>query len=282
VKTAGAAALALAALALVLSGSWAWRQGKADRDLAARLALIVPAPAVAVQPCVRPGSAPATVLLVLGQPNAGNHGGEDEAPADGRGPRVSVFARGGCVRVGDPLPGGTGRHHSIWVRLPAQLQRRGFAADPVFAVLAVDATTIDDWSRRGSPLRQRLQDLLADLRAAGLRPSRVLWQHGEADTRQGTSTQDYMAGFEAVLATLRSGGVDAPVLMARSTVCRRGDGRAVKEAVAQLAAHHADLWPGPDTDLLQGADRPQGCHFSRAGLDKAAGLWADAIMQSQP
>lgn len=281
-KPAGAVALALAALALALSGGWAWQRWKADRDLAARLALIVPAPAVAVQPCARPGTAPPTVLLVLGQSNAGNHGGDDEAPADGSGPQVSVFAGAGCVRAGDPLPGGTGRHHSIWTRLPAHLQRRGFSGDLVFAVLAVDATTIDDWSRRGSPLRLRLQGLLAELRSAGLCPSRVLWQHGEADTRQGTSAQDYMAGFEIVRAAMRSAGVDAPVLMARSTVCRRGDGRAVKEAVEQLAARHADVWPGPDTDTLQGADRPQGCHFSRAGLDKAAQLWADAIMRTTP
>ena len=281
-KPAGAAALALAALALALPAGWAWQRWQAQQSLQARLARIVPAPAARAGPCARAGAAPATVLLVLGQSNAGNHGAEDEVPADGTGPQLKVFVGGGCARLGDPLPGGTGRHHSIWTRLPAHLQQRGFGGDLVFAVLAVDATTIDDWSRRGSPLRRRLQSLLVDLRAASLRPSLVLWQHGEADARQGTSTEDYIAGFEAVRATLQAGGVAAPVLMARSTLCRRGDGRAVRAAVEQLAARHADVRLGPDTDALQGVDRPQGCHFSRTGLDKAAALWAEAIMQAAP
>jgi hypothetical protein len=293
VKRLGWAVLAVGAVAVVAVAAVAqavWKQGRPNRELAAQLAAIVPPPASASasasvtsgQDCHRPGAPPATVLLVLGQSNAGNHGAEDEAVADGAAPRITLFSGGGCAQSGDPLPGATGRHRSIWTRLPAHLQRLGFKGDLVFVVLAVDATSIDDWSRAGSPLRARLQDLLRDLQAARLQPSRVLWQQGEADARQGTSTEAYVSGFETMLATLRGGGVNAPVLMARSTVCRRGDGRAVREALRRLGERHADVLTGPDTDTLTGDDRPSGCHLSRSGLDAAAALWADAIMRTQP
>lgn len=282
VTWAVAVVVAVAVMALASAARKVWQQGRHDGALAARMANIVPPPATAGQACSRPGAAAPAVWLVLGQSNAGNHGAEDEAPAQGSAPRVKVFAAGACVMTGDPLPGATGRHRSIWARLPAQLQRLGHSGDVVFAVLAVDATGIDDWARPGSPLHARLQALLDELKAHRLQPSRVLWQQGEADALLGTRAEDYERGFDALLATLRAGGVNAPVLAARSTACQRGDGRAVRVALRRLSERHADVLLGPDTDTLQGATRSGGCHFSRAGLEAAAALWAGAIFASMP
>jgi len=276
------AVAAVAVLALAATARKVWEQARPDRELAARLASIVPPPAAAGQACRRPGAPAPTVWLVLGQSNAGNHGAEDEAPADGSAPQVTVFAGGACVQAGDPLPGATGRHRSIWTRLPAQLQRLGHTGEVVFAVLAVDATSIADWTRPGSPLRERLQALLRELQALQLQPSQVLWQQGEADALQGTSAEAYERGFDALLDTLRAGGISAPVWAARSTVCQRGDGRAVRQALQRLGERHPDVLPGPDTDTLQGAYRTGGCHFSSAGLEAAAALWARAIVAGTP
>lgn len=274
--TAAIAVVAALAGAAVL----AWQGGRADRSLAARMQGIVVAPA-AGEPCRRPGAPAPLVLLALGQSNAGNHGAEDEPPAAGDGPQVTVFTGRGCLRLPDPLPGATGQHRSIWAQLPAQLRKLGVEREVVIALLAVDATSIDDWTRAGSPLLQRLQSLLGALRAADLQPARVLWQQGESDARASTTEVDYRRGFEALRATLRAGGVTAPVLLAQSTLCRSGDARGVRAAVAGLVARHDDLQPGPDTDQLQGEHRPSGCHFSRSGVAAAATLWARALADSR-
>lgn len=219
------------------------------------------------------------LLLVLGQSNAGNHGAEELAPASGGPPQVRAFVGGECVRAGDPLPGATGRHQSIWTRLPGELARLGYDGEALFVVLAVEATSIADWTRPSSPLLARLQVQLRDLQSAQLRPDLVLWQQGEADTQSGTTAEEYLRGFEALLSTLRAGGVGAPVLVAQSTHCRHADKAVVRHAVQRLIEVHRDVLPGPDTDALQGEYRPSGCHFSRAGLDAAAALWAAAILR---
>ena len=272
------------AVAVVAALAWAavlaWQGGRADRSLAARMQGIVAAPAAGA-PCRLPGAPAPLVLLALGQSNAGNHGAEDEPPAAGDGPRIMVFTGRGCLRLPDPLPGGTGLHRSIWAQLPAQLRSLGVEREVVVALLAVDATSIDDWTRAGSPLPRRLRTLLDDLRAADLQPARVLWQQGESDARAGTTEADYRRGFEALRATLRGAGVTAPVLLAQSTLCRSGDASGVRAAVASLVAQHDDLLPGPDTDRLQGPYRPSGCHFSRSGVEAAAALWARALVDSR-
>jgi hypothetical protein len=267
--------LATAAAAFAARG---WQQQREEADLGHRLSRVQAPARSPWGPCREPEAALPQVLLVLGQSNAGNHGAEDGPPGDGTAPRIKVFGAAGCQWSGDPLPGGTGQHRSIWSRLPAHLQRLGDARETVVALLAVDGTRVADWAHPDGALRKRLVGLLRELHTAGLSPDRVLWQQGEADAMSGTSADAYAQGFEAVLGVLRTEGVTAPVLLARSTACHGSDGRAVSEAVLRLRAMHADVWPGPDTDALQGAHRVQGCHFSGQGLDAAAALWAQALV----
>lgn len=270
------ASFAACALAAQRYGT-VWR---ADRELAARLEQITPQSAGTASPCKPDGEPPPLVLLVLGQSNAGNHGAAGGVERDHGLPGVKVFAGAACRVTADPLPGGTGRYQSIWSRLPPQLMLLGVERPVLFVLLAVDATTVDDWTRAGSPLRARLEHLLSQLRKARLQPDMVLWQQGEADARLGTDSDTYMSRFRAMRTQLRQGGVGAPIMIARSTVCGKSDGRAVRAAYDGLLASHADLLDGPDTDLLAGSYRSDSCHFSALGLDAAATLWAKAIVRS--
>lgn len=217
------------------------------------------------------------VLLILGQSNAGNHGATDLAPPDGSGGQLTVFDGQVCRRSADPLPFATGRHQSIWSRLEGELARLGPHREVIAAVLAVDSTHIDDWTRFGSPLRQRLGWLLQRMVASGLQPEQIVWQQGEADARRGTTTEAYVQAFERLRMQVRESKIDAPWRLARSTVCRNDGGAAVRAAQDQLFARHPDLRAGPDTDSLRGAYRVDGCHFSSQGLDEAARLWAAAL-----
>ena len=270
-----AAIVALAAFA----AAWSWRAADAVRDarnaraLASRVHAIQPAHASEALPCpgLR-GEPKPVVLLALGQSNAGNHGEEPSRAKGG-----VVWDDGRCYAIADPLPGATGSGGSIWSRLAAMLADDVAPASVELVVLAVDATSVDDWTTPG-PLRARLDAILAALRASGVDVSAVLWQQGESDAMLQTPPERYAAALASLVAALRRAGVQAPVLIARSTRCGAEPGDAIRDALAHVAAGGDAVHPGPDTDALGDDLRVGGCHFNARGLDAAARLWRDALL----
>jgi hypothetical protein len=274
---AALAALGLGGLiALAKPARQGWQMMQEGRHLRAQVERIdLPADGAEL-PCREPGGVRPLVLLALGQSNAANHGPE-QGPMERRA-AVTVFDGHGCRRVGDPLPGGTGSGQSIWSRLPGRLAAQGVQRPVLLAVRAVDATSISDWTRADSPLRLHLVAFVRAMGTAGLAPDFVLWQQGEADQRSGTGQSAYTAELGRLHADLRDAGALGPLLLARSTVCRSGPGEAVRAAMAAFAADRAGVQIGPDTDTLTGDLRRDGCHFSAAGLDAAAELWAQTLI----
>lgn len=279
---AGLALLALAAFAAQAGKAW-WHEQAAERDLLRRVNTKVPIPKLGavICPWLRPAGEPRPlVLLVLGQSNAGNHGGEQVPLPLARPPSVTITDGNACWRVSDPLPGGTGRHQSIWSRLEHALAARGSQREVVLVLLAVESTSIDDWTRIGSPLSSQVDQTLRRLQ--GRTFDFVLWQQGESDARQGTSASEYVARWRVLEARLRAAGVNAPVLAAMSTRCRNDSGVAVRQAIRNVAALQSGVHLGPDTDALEGLLREDDCHFSPMGLDAAAALWAESITSRWP
>lgn len=216
------------------------------------------------------------VVLAIGQSNAANHG----VLARGAAQPVVLVAEGQCILAVDPLPGGTGRGASIWQRLPQYFARLEPHRPLVLAVMGVDATSIEDWVGQKSPLGARLESQVKSMQALDLLPNVILWQQGEADARLGTAASAYGTGLGKLAKILDQAGSSAPIVMARSTVCRSSPYAPVRYAIEAKAAGNPRFWLGPDTDTLLGADlRPDGCHFSALGLDRASQLWADRIAQ---
>lgn len=216
------------------------------------------------------------VVLVIGQSNAANHG----VLAQGAAQPVVLVAEGQCILAVDPLPGGTGRGASIWQRLPQYFSRLEPQRPLVMAVMGVDATSIEDWVGENSPLGGRLENQVKSMRALDLMPHLILWQQGEADARLGTTAAAYGAGLDKLAQILEQAGSNAPIVMARSTVCRSSPYAAVRYAIEAKAASNPRFRLGPDTDTLLEADlRQDGCHLSAQGLDRAAELWASTIAQ---
>lgn len=242
--------------------------------LAARLQLVVRSGDAAELSCSQVAAEGPLVLLALGQSNAANHGSLDHLHAE----PLTLVVEGKCIKAVDPLPGGTGNGGSIWQRLPAALRERQITRPFVVSVLAVGASSIDEWTRPDSALRRRLVEHLASLRGLDLPPDLVLWQQGEADAHDGTSGSDYSQRLNALAAIIDEAGGNPPIFLARSTICRSPPNQEIRHAIESKTATDHRFRLGPDTDLLSGDRfRYDGCHLSSDGLASAARMWAASI-----
>lgn len=246
------------------------------KALQAKLDQIVPISNERVIPCRQVLKQHPQVILALGQSNAANSGGRAQkaiAP-------ITLFAEGACLMAVDPLPGGTGQGGSIWSRLPHHMSILRPQQSVVLSLLGVDGTSIEEWTADSSPLRKRLEHHLNVMKATGLTPQLILWQQGEAEARTGTTEAAYGAGLDQLAAVLELNGIQAPIVVAQSTVCRSAPNAQIRAAISAKVANNARFKQGPDTDTLIGQDlRQDGCHFSEAGLDKAAQHWTQIILK---
>ena len=264
-------------IAVAGTGYWARQLQLSQRallSLEARLGMIVAAPVDSIVPCATAAPAGALVVLALGQSNAANHGIRDAGS-----PKVALLTAAGCTWATDPLPGATGQGGAVWSRLPAMLAARPGLPPVLMSVLAVDATSVADWTRPESPLRARLQQHLDRMAHWGHPPELVLWYQGEADARLNTPASQYRLGLQALAGALQTAaGSPRKILLAHSTVCRSAASAALSGAINQLVASDPRFGQGPDLDHgLQRNQRYDGCHLSGAGLARAAELWADAV-----
>lgn len=216
------------------------------------------------------------VVLAFGQSNAANGG---ETPGVEH-PATYEFYNGRLYAARDPLLGADGNGGSIWLRLAAKAVESGEFDAVVLVTIALSTTEIARWAPGGS-LHEALLARIEKAQASGLNFSHLLWHQGEADARLGTGEAQYRESFLAMLAAIRKAGTHAPVYVAVASRCGKvRPYEAVRNAQIGLRDSAAGIFGGPDTDALGFGDRYDGCHFSNEGMEKAAGLWWEAIQQS--
>ena len=259
-------------------GAWWYKHRNAPHTLEDLVAAQVKVDPGTETPC--PGAQvglPPLHLLVLGQSNAANSG--ESVPPSQRA-WVTVWSNGHCYRTQDPLPGGTAREGSVWTRLPEKLKATGARREVLITVLAAGGTSVNDWVRPGSALGAALQQAGQSMAAHRRLPDLVLWQQGEADALVGTSPASYSEGLKQLRALLHRSGVHAPLLLAKSTLCRAPASPLLHAVIDQLQ-QEPGFAKGADTDRLTGpALRSDGCHFTALGMDLAADLWVEALLPS--
>lgn len=155
------------------------------------------------------------VILVLGQSNAANHG-ESAGPVT---PSVHSFYEGKCYQARDPLPGASGQGGSVWTRLAPRFLSLEGVHQVLLVPWAVGSTSISQWNTH-PVLVKGLARTVEGLRNLDLMPDLVLWHQGEAESYRGTTGEAYQEGFSRWLARLRAQGVNAPVMVARATLCQ--------------------------------------------------------------
>lgn len=263
----------LLAFAIIVSIVAYSKHRRNNTSVAARMEQIVSSGKSPEIPCTEVAASRPLVLLALGQSNAGNHG----SPSARAFEPVILFAEGKCIKTTEPLPGATGTGGSIWQRLPSMLSIKNNSRPIVLSVLAVDATSIDDWTNEKSPLNNRLSSHVQSMNRANLAPNLVLWQQGETDAQLGTSKDDYSSGLNRLAAKLDKAGLYAPILIALSTRCQTSSSETIRSAIETTVTSDHRFRLGPDTDTLSGDIHRNGCHLTADGLSSAAKMWATTI-----
>lgn len=213
------------------------------------------------------------VALVFGQSNAANFGESRRKSRAG----VFYFFRGRFGRAQDPLPGANGIMGSVWTRLGDQLIAAKLFSQVIFVPAAIGATEIALWAPGGLLHEDLLRNVRETLQA-GYRFTHLLWHQGESDAVLKITPADYQLRFKAMIAAIRSLGVDAPVFVAQATRC--GDyqpNQDIRWAQHNLVDPAQNIFAGPDTDTLDTTWRHDSCHFSNKGLERHAAMWLEVI-----
>jgi hypothetical protein len=231
-------------------------------------------------PC--PGQTEGTaVLLLIGQSNAANTGGQRHASAHGD--KVLNYFSGKCFIAASPLLGASDKRGDAWTLLGNKLVDSGLADRVILVSAAVGGTLISRW-KAGGDLNRMLLEVIDEV-SPRLRITHVLWHQGEEDFLAATSQSDYSGMFHSMVESIRSRGIDAPVFPSIATKCGIHPGWNLENPVANaqraLADPRKNIYPGIDTDRLLGSDdRYDDCHLAASGQEKFADAWA-ALLKSR-
>jgi hypothetical protein len=215
------------------------------------------------------------VLLTFGQSNSANFGDTRHTAGD----KVVNFNihDGKCYPSEDPLLGADGGGGSVWGHLGDKLIESGAFDQVLIVPFGIGGTALGEWTA-GGRLHPRVQYAAQRLDLAGIETTHVLWHQGENDARDGTTSDDYIEMFAALVESLRGYGINAPVFPAVASICKDLGSDTIRSAQRALPQRIEGVYPGPDTDSLSDMrDRYDYCHFSRQGLERHAELWRKAI-----
>ena len=223
------------------------------------------------------------VFLVAGQSYATNTNDEKHNVTDSAQRVVAFNAANQTWNVAnDPQPAPDGSDGgSIWPPLGDSLVK-DLGVPVAFVNVAVGATSSTRWLPEG--------DLHKRLCETGKRIGRfraVLWQQGESDVIEKTTTDQYVANLSLIRArAVRVWGFEPVWLSAKSTHHPtvyndpEGEGR-IRNATERLAQIQG-FGAGPDTDLLTGENRGDAKsrrHFSAIGQRRAAEMWRAVLLE---
>jgi hypothetical protein len=120
----------------------------------------------------------------------------------------------------------------------------------------------------------RLTQTLKRLRRVGISVTHALWQQGEAEgALPNADGSVWVSHFKEMVVTLRQYAISAPIFVAQGTGFGGASGDRIRAAQRAVVTPSAGIFAGPNVDVIGQDERWDGCHFSTAGLEKAAELW---------
>ncbi|OWV69157.1 hypothetical protein ATY76_11810 [Rhizobium sp. R339] len=224
------------------------------------------------------------VLLILGQSNAANYGGQRHR--SNYGARVVNAFDKRCFIAASPLLGSTNTRGEYWTLLGNKLIASGQNDNVILAPLAYSGSEVARWAA-GGDFNPVLVDTMKKLQDSGYRITGVLWVQGEADLVMGTTAETYQERFMSMVGTLRQHGVEAPVYISIASKCLEPSNGGFKEHIPDNAIVQAQLAlskgghgirEGVNSDvLLDGDDRYDDCHFGGTAGEKVSQAWLNLL-----
>lgn len=218
------------------------------------------------------------VLLIIGQSNAANTGGQRFNSQSGR---VAAYFDGKCTVAASPLLSTSGIAGEAWSAIGDRLVKSGSFDEAVLVPAAIGGSALSQWIS-GGDLHSMLQQVVKDAQQH-YRITHVIWHQGETDFTIGTSEEAYVSGFQSLARDLRALGVTAPIYVSIATRCEQTDDlwspdNAISRAQRRLGRSGEGFAPGVDTDtLLSAIDRSDGCHIGGSGMAKVIDGWTDIL-----
>lgn len=229
------------------------------------------------------------VLLLLGQSNAGNHGGQRFELEHGN--KVVNFFNGQCFIAASPLLGSDGIQGEYWTVLGNLLIESGAFDQVVLAPATLGGSTVSRWAP-GGDLNPVMIDTVSELQRRNYAVTQTLWDQGEIDYVIGTSEAAYTRSFTLLVDSLRKVQVLSLIYLAVASKClwKSSGGLSFfspNNPVARAQSALPDLMKGVragvNTDaLLDEFDRYDDCHFGSSGAQKVAKAWARLLVGDRP
>lgn len=220
------------------------------------------------------------VWLSIGQSTTSNNDDTQYTAASALAQNFSVYD--GCIYPAvTPLLGCQGLGGNWNARCADKLITAGVFQRVIVVPIGVGGTTVAQWRQNGGVLWQRIVAAKARLASRGLTPTFMTWMQGETDNVFGTSQADYTASLVDLIAGIRGLGYSMPLLVSKTTLQGGLTSAAIRAAQAAIVNPSSGIYAGADTDTITGATYRQNggnnAHFTAAGSDACAALWATAI-----
>lgn len=218
-----------------------------------------------VVPCTQPkGTA---VIVVVGQSLSVNNVDSIYAPTQALNHQLHI-QDGLCYQTKDPMLGINGELGTWMGRLADKLITDGRYTKVVIVPIGVGATTVAQWA---GVLKVRIDFTGAQLAAAGLTCTAVLWGQGESDTAAGTTRADYASDLATVISHFNAAMPGCPFFVAREAYYYGVTSPAIL-AAQDAAPNGVTVFSGENVEAIAASGRFDNTHLNATGADQRAAM----------
>lgn len=239
------------------------------------------------------------IYIITGQSNAQNFSPTPYVPTHGS----AIFdfnIYDGCLyQSAAPHLGCSGQIGDCWSWVFAdKLITDGFHTKVILVHIAIGSSLFEDWTpppALGSvfPYYNRIVATASRLSAAGITPTAILNEEGEANAQVGTSAANTTAAINRMVDGWRANNITCKFFQSLSTWLGSAlpSNTAVRTGVGNSIDHSSPrkIWLGADTDTLNGTYRlaaPDEVHWNGwaggSGMDAVSDLWKTIIEANIP
>lgn len=180
----------------------------------------------------------------------------------------------------NPSLGGTGYGGSVWGYLGEKLVLKGYHDFVIFSNTGVGGKSIHSLNK-GEFFEYFLKTYIDLLEKYG-RVDGILFHQGESDNKPGID-ETYTSGFREFLKNLDKNGIETPIYLSRVSYCpNKPSNKKIIEQQNFLITNYSNIFPGPNTDSLQGLYRiKNNCHFNLLGFEKFSDMWVESLIKNE-